>query len=111
MAPRPQDIGQMLDIVGTHPTGECDGDRINTRRVAQVLCQSWGYWQTAQLNFRRMEQRLLTTETADRPPAMERLAALRDQIAGSPKSIRWQVRAVLGQGLRWYSEVEDTDVF
>lgn len=69
----------------------------------------WGFFRTVSMNLDRIEAYLsaLALDAARKERALSRLAALRASIAGAPKSLRWRMRALVGERMRWYELPED----
>lgn len=77
--------------------------------VTRATQDGWGFYKTVSMNLDRVEDYLaLLALDADRKErALSRLAALRASIAGAPKSLRWRMRALVGERVRWYELPED----
>jgi hypothetical protein len=77
--------------------------------VTVATQDDWGFHKTVSLNLGRVENYLasLDLDAARKERALLRLAALRASLAGAPKSVRWRLRALVGERVRWYELPED----
>jgi hypothetical protein len=95
--------------IGEHgPGGERD-ELIELARLRALLCDDWGFWYTATGNLDRLSE---TAATAPLPEDVRRLVLsraqqLRGDLADTPKTRRWRLRAKLGTRRQWYEKVEE----
>jgi hypothetical protein len=108
LAPRDQDIEQMVCLLSTSQFAPRDGDTINLNRICAVLANSWGYYYTATMNFDRLSRRLDISADSE---ARDRLMVLRRAIAEWPKGPFWKLRSYIGPKLKWYNDVDKSEVF
>jgi hypothetical protein len=87
------------------------GPAIDTRRFGQVLAADWGWWRTVTSSLGK-----LPAIVADRPelvpphPRFDPVAqakALAETAESAPKSMKWRVRARVGDRARWYELPEE----
>jgi hypothetical protein len=79
-----------------------DGD-IDIDRIVRLLSDDWGWWRTATTVLERVERfggALPASEDRDR--ALTTLQALRTAVATAPRSLKWRLRARVGDRVRWY---------
>lgn len=103
----PKDITDLFTLFSDHAIGDQDGEMINGRYIAHLVADDWGLYRTIQLNLDRILER--TSEMPQVGPyAIEsQVQALRDKIDSQPKSVRWKVRARVGDRVRWYELPEE----
>jgi hypothetical protein len=82
--------------------------RIDASYVTRLCTDDWGWYKTVTTNL----DRLTGFAAASLPPSETRTVAerglrLRQSIEGAPKSLRWQVRARLGETVKWYESPEE----
>lgn len=96
-----KDLTDVVALLLDHPVGGEDVEEINASYIAGLLAQDWGFYRTWQLNLDRLRGTLdhITIPTHD---VRTRLAALWQSIEAHPKSLRWRLRARIGDRLRWY---------
>jgi hypothetical protein len=89
---------------------------INATHIAKILSHDWGFHHTATINLDRFHAIVLNIEEALDVPAVgdatkrsiiERVDVLHRAIDDEPKSMRWKVRAKLGERLQWWQDVDD----
>jgi hypothetical protein len=92
-----------------------EGDEPGTvglARFAKVLAEDWGWWRTATGNLDRVVE-LVRGDLARLVPGgarfdpVEQAAALRDHAQTMPKTLKWKLRARLGERVQWYETPEE----
>jgi hypothetical protein len=92
-----------------------DGDEPGTvglARFSKVLAEDWGWWRTATGNLDRVVE-LVRGDLARLVPGgarfdpVEQAAALRDHAQTMPKTLKWKLRARLGERVQWYEVPEE----
>ena len=110
-----KDILDALALLSEHPLEPRDGDAINVARITGLTSMDWGWWRTVTLNvdkFRRFYHDDMQPDELDfrRPPRFDvaaQLVGLRAAIDAAPKSMRWKLRARVGDRVQWYQEPEE----
>ena len=102
-----RDITHLLSGVGV---GDAPG-AINTRRFGEVLAADWGWWRTTTGNLEKLPA-LLAESPEMIPPqprfdALAQAARLLDVAKSVPKSVKWKLRANVGERVRWYELPEE----
>jgi len=80
---------------------------IDTTYVMGVCTEDWGWYKTVTMNLDRCAAAapaVLAGEGLE--TAVRRIHRLRQLLEEAPKSLRWQVRARVGESRRWYEEPE-----
>ncbi len=91
-----------------------DPGTIGLARIGQVLADDWGWWRTVTGNLDRVAE-LLRGELARLVPAaarfdpVEQALAIRRHADAVPKTLRWKIRARVGERVRWYELPEEVD--
>ena len=90
--------------------GETDREMINTRYVAKLMSEDWGFYYTATTNLRKIKSAcadvaVLTDE--QRKTIAEKSDQIIQEIETTPKSGRWKNREKVGTKKPWYNEVSD----
>lgn len=105
-----KDLKDAMLLLLAAPLGETDHRTINTRYLARLFADDWGFYYTATMNLARVraatagvaalseEQQRAICDKADR---------LIHQIEQEPKSSKWKKRAQAGTKKLWYNEVSD----
>jgi hypothetical protein len=97
--------------VGTRSTGPFDTPIIDTDRFGEVVGADWGWWRTVTGNLEKLPA-LLTEDPGLAPPGplfdpLAQAAHLRDAAESVPKSVKWKMRAGVGERVRWYELPEE----
>ena len=90
--------------------GDTDKDCINTRYIAKLFSDDWGFYHTGTTNLARIKEAMpgVKALTDDQRCMIAAKAdALLDIIEKTPKSGKWKGRAKTGTSKPWYKEVAD----
>jgi hypothetical protein len=105
-----RDITHLLSGVAV---GDKTGDEtvIHPRRFGEVLAADWGWWRTTTGNLEKLPA-LLAESPEMIPPqprfdVLEQAARLLDVAKSVPKSMKWKLRANVGDRVRWYELPEE----
>ncbi len=108
-----KDVHDIVYLLAAHELGEGDpAGTIGPGRFTEVLAGAWDWWRTATGNLDRVVQ-LVRGELARLVPAgaphdpVEHAIALRRHAEVMPKSLRWKLRARLGERAQWYELPEE----
>jgi hypothetical protein len=81
---------------------------IDSARIAELCRKEWGWWRTVTMNIEKTgrfaSEYLSKDDAAIVKTRLDGIAAIIDE---QPKSLRWNIRALLGERVRWYREVEE----
>jgi predicted regulator of Ras-like GTPase activity (Roadblock/LC7/MglB family) len=83
-------------------TGD-EKEKIDAAQITRLCADDWGWYRTVTLNLDRLQAfapRELSPSEETR--VVDRIRRLKQSIESAPKSFRWQTRARLGDGVRWY---------
>ncbi len=80
---------------------------IDATHVVGVCADDWGWYKTVTMNLERCLAAAPGTFSGDDlDTVVRRMKRLQQMVEEAPKSLRWQVRARVGERSRWYEEVE-----
>jgi hypothetical protein len=108
-----KDVHDIVYLLAAHEIR--DGDEpgtIGLARFAEVLGGDWGWWRTATGSLDRVvelvrgELARLVPQGAPHDP-VEHAIALRRHADAMPKSLKWKLRARLGERTQWYELPEE----
>jgi len=109
-----RDITHLLSGVpiGGKAPGQASGEPfIDTGRFGEVLAADWGWWRTTTGNLEKLPALLAESQEMIPPQprfdAREQAARLLDVAKSVPKSMKWKLRANVGDRLRWYELPEE----
>ncbi len=101
-----KDLVDSIALLLDHPIADHDDDAINGTYLAQLLSEDWGLYRTMQLNTARIR------DTAKQLPVAvdtvnQRLDELWARTEAHPKSLKWRLRAKVGDRMSWYELPEE----
>jgi hypothetical protein len=118
-----KDVLDALVMLGDHPLGRGDGTvdaadegaMINLDRIIELTSNDWGWWRTVSGSLDTIRDVLasgieddeLATGRPRRFDLASQIAQLREAIDAAPKSVRWRLRAKVGDRVAWYAEPEE----
>ncbi len=105
-----KDVIDVLALLIDHPVTE-DESGINGAYVGGLLSGDWGWWRTVTENMAKIgdlaPQLELPPESMDHASA--NLRRLDELIADHPKSLKWRMRARMGDRVPWRDEPEELE--
>jgi len=102
-----------VPVSGTSAAAADGGASIDTDRFGKVLGADWGWWRTVTGNLKKLP--LLADEHPELVPpdppfdAIAQSARLLELAESAPKSVKWKLRANVGDRVRWYELPEEVD--
>jgi hypothetical protein len=86
-------------------------EAISAKRFGEILAADWGWWRTTTRNLEKLPA-LLDDNPQMIPPqarfdARAQAARLLDVAHAVPKSVKWKLRANVGERVRWYELPEE----
>ena len=101
-----KDLVDSIALLLDHPIANHDDDAVNAVYLAQLLSQDWGLYRTLQLNTARVRDAAkelpVPAETVN-----QRLDQLWERVDAHPKSLKWRLRAKVGDRMSWYELPEE----
>jgi hypothetical protein len=85
---------------------------IGLDRIGPIVAEDWGWWRTVTMNLDKLAQ-LAEGEHHDLLPGArvfdpaEQARAIRAHCDGVPKSLKWKLRAKVGDRVQWYQLPEE----
>jgi Fic family protein len=107
-----KDVHDVIAMVKDVPLHEEDDDlSIDLPYLAEVCAQDWGLYHDLTANLEVVMARIDDYGLSDEEEARAygRLAAMKEAIEDERKSLRWRLRASVGQRVAWRREVEGTE--
>ncbi|HJZ47718.1 MAG TPA: hypothetical protein VKE41_11155 [Roseiflexaceae bacterium] len=104
-----KDVRDVCALLLDHPLGEGDGEAINLARIAQLCAEDWGLWKTVTISLQKVQDfcDAYDLEAASKLTIVERVGILRQALDSTPKSLKWKLRAKLGERVQWYELPEE----
>jgi hypothetical protein len=103
-----KDIKDAIVLLREHNVGQVDEETVNSKYIADLLSNDWGFYYTVTGNLDKVKRLLreydALSEDDIRHDANEIDKLLRI-IEEAPKSVGWKMRAKIGTRKKWYTEV------
>ena len=103
----PKDMTDLVTILSDHPIGDQDGESINGSFIARLTSTDWGLYRTIQLNLDHVQELAHQLPQLGQYPVEGQVKALWTIIEDEPKSLKWKVRARVGDRVQWYELPEE----
>ena len=100
----PGDLGDLTTMLSVHELSGEQGDRddpevIDVTYLNGILGDDWGFWRTALGNLDKLNEH-------PGSEALPKVQKLIDLVKESPKTIRWKLRARIGERMQWWQDVD-----
>jgi hypothetical protein len=110
-----KDILDALALMSEYPLGAADEGTINTEVILSYTSADWGWWRTLTGNLDKMRLLYNTEIQPDeldfgrprRLDVIDQIAALTAAVNAAPKSMKWRMRAQVGERVQWFEEPEE----
>lgn len=103
-----KDAQDVLYLLSAYPVREGDEPGgVGLDRIGVIVAGDWGWWRTLTMNVERIAE-LATTTAADLVPRgashdpVAQLRRIGEHAHAVPKTLRWRLRARVGDRARWY---------
>ncbi len=104
-----KDVRDICALLLDHDFGETDDERINLPVIVALCADEWGWWKTVRVSLKKVRE--VTDSYRFEPAEIQRLrsqiAQLDEALEAAPKSLRWRLRARLGERVQWYELPEE----
>jgi hypothetical protein len=106
-----KDLRDIVHLLAALPLGGGSQTSIDTDRFCKLLGGDWGWWRTVTGNLAKMEEllgerpALIPDNRAYEPVAQA--GRLLELAVETPKSMKWKLRANVGDRVRWYELPEE----
>ena len=105
-----KDAHDVTHLLSGVPVGDAR-EAISARRFGEILAADWGWWRTTTRNLEKLPA-LLDENPEMIPPqarfdVREQAGRLLDVADAVPKSVKWKLRANVGERVRWYELPEE----
>ena len=101
-----KDLVDLTALLLDHPIAGHSDEAIDADYVARLTAGDWGFYRTLQVNIEKLDATLDELDV-DRDLVRSRLAEILKAVGAEPKSMKWRLRAQVGDRLRWYELPEE----
>jgi hypothetical protein len=106
-----KDLRDIVHLLAALPLGGGAQASIDTDRFGKLLGADWGWWRTVTGNLAKMEELLgdrpaLIPDNRSYEPVAQ-AGRLLELAVQTPKSMKWKLRANVGERVRWYELPEE----
>ena len=105
-----KDLRDIVHLLAGLPVGGGSQPSIDTDRFGKLLGSDWGWWRTVTGNLAKLEEllgeRALIPDNHVYEPVAQ-AARLLELAVETPKSMKWKLRANVGERVRWYELPEE----
>jgi hypothetical protein len=99
-----KDYKDIVAILLDHEIGSSDANMINGEYLAKLCGGDWGIYKTFTTNLGKLSEAMSSIGLdEDRPVVEERIGKLSKMIEDEPKSLKWKLRARVGERTPWYN--------
>jgi len=99
----------IIALILDHKIGDTDApETINATHLAQLSRDDWGIYKTFNVNINNILTALTDYKLPpnDQETVWQRLEEIQSRIENTPKTLRWKIRAKIGEKKQWYELVE-----
>ena len=105
-----KDLKDMVAILEDHEASyKSDNETIDLNYISKLCSEDWGLQKSVMVNLDILESFVTGHKLVVRDEAavMKKINDIREAVTQRPKSLRWKMRAKIGERMRWYKEVEE----
>jgi hypothetical protein len=105
-----KDLIDTIMLLREHQIGDNDNETLNGPRIASLCAAEWGLWRTVTMNLGKVAnyaQSFAAIQDGDKKDVTEKIGNLLKMIEDKPKTLRWKMRAKVGDSRAWYRTVEE----
>jgi hypothetical protein len=103
-----KDIIDILVLLASFDFSGNGNDKIDLPYIARLCSTQWSWWKTFKHNLSRLYQNDKSWfGTQDREHIDKKLKEIERAIDSLKKSLKWKLRAIIGEKIKWYKHVDD----
>jgi len=105
-----KDLIDTMVLLLEHDIGDTSEETIDVRHLRSLCASDWGLWRTVTMNLEKVKTYLSSVpelSEQERQNGEAKVARLLQEIEGEPKSLKWRMRAKVGDKKKWYRDVEE----
>jgi len=105
-----KDIIDTIMLIREHEPGNSDDETINIDYMAKLCKSDWGLWKTVTTNLGKVIRLLDNYDVLandDQQIIRERFRCIMQRIDEEPATLRWKMRSMVGERVKWYRDVDE----
>jgi len=104
-----KDIRDTIAILADHEFGDKNNDMIDLDYIAKLCSEDWGLYKTLSMNAEKVTEFVKDYDLKDEHAraVKTRIKTFLKRLEDEPKSMRWRMRARVGERSKWYEDVEE----
>ena len=105
-----KDLIDTIMLLREFDFGNTDDNQININIITRLLSKDWGFWKTVTDNLSILInylQKAPYLNSEDKKIVSERINKIRKILNETPKSLKWKMRSLIGEKVKWYQDVEE----
>lgn len=99
-----KDLKDIIMLLLCHDIGESDNNEVNLNYFDHLISKDWGLWKTVTINISKLLDFIQTISLANDyvSDVTEKLNNLMDSADNIEKSLKWKLRSLVGERVKWY---------
>jgi len=105
-----KDVSDIISLLEDHTIGDNDDQEVvNLRYIEELCADDWGLWRSVTGNLSKVSELVNQGdyEAIDKAQVLSKLESIRNAIDSREKTLRWKLRARVGEKVQWYFDVEE----
>ena len=105
-----KDIKDIIVLLSEHDLGSDSRESVDLSHLLSVTSDDWGFYYTAKTNLDIVKQWLGKVDVLESSMSQDietKLNEIEKSMEEAPKSLRWNLRSIIGTRMKWYERVGD----
>lgn len=105
-----KDLIDTMVLLLEHDIGDTSKETIDVRYLCSLCASDWGLWRTVTMNLEKLKSYLSSVPKLSPPERQNgeaKVTTLLQKIEAEPKSLKWRMRAKVGEKKKWYRDVDE----
>ena len=102
-----KDVIDTIMLLREHAVGDGDDEMVNADYLASLCADDWRLWRTVTMNLQRVERSLPSYKVLIEEDRADISSKIQQLMQEEPKSLKWKMRAKIGERVEWYRDVEE----
>lgn len=105
-----KDIKDIMVLLSEHDLGSDSRESVDLSHLLSVTSDDWGFYYTAKTNLDIVKLWLGKVDVLESSMSQDietKLNEIKKSMEEAPKSLRWNLRSIIGTRMKWYERVGD----